>query len=98
MPRQRKDRADTGQQEIVKALRKLGYSVITGMDDLLIGHNGKNYWIELKRKESRSKRTGEILESFIKPGQKELLETYRGQYAIVCSLDEILEIIKRDSK
>ena len=94
MPRQRKDRIDDNQQQIVKDLRKLGYSVITGMDDLLIGHNGRNYWIELKRPESRSKRTGEILPSFIKEGQKELLATYRGQYAIVTSLDEILELIK----
>jgi len=93
MPRQRADRIDTGQAEIVKALRKMGYSVITGMDDLLIGHNGINYWIELKRPESRSKRTGEILPSYIKEGQKQLLITYKGQYAMCTSLDDILRVI-----
>ena len=95
MPRTRKDRTDTGQQAIVKALRKRGYSVITNMDDLLIGHNGVNYWIELKRPESRSKRTGEILPSFIKEGQKELLRTYKGQYALCTCLEDIIEIVEK---
>ena len=96
MPRRRADRTDNGQQEIVKALRKMGYSVVTNMDDLLIGCNGINYWIELKRHEARSKRTGEILTSFIKPSQKELLQNYKGQYAICTSLDEILQEIHKE--
>jgi len=93
MPRQRKDRADTGQQEIVKSLRKMGYSVITGMDDLIVGAHGLSLWYELKRPDARSKKDGRILDSFIKPSQKTLLETYKGHYRIVCSLQEILEDI-----
>lgn len=47
-------RADKNQQDIVDELRDLGISVLIlsqvggGCPDLLIGHRGKNYLIEVK--------------------------------------------------
>ncbi len=86
MPRRRKDRVDSNQAEIVKDLRKLGYSVIPGHDDILVGKNGRTYWFELKEN-SKSK---------LQPSQEELLEEYQGHYKIVWSLDMILEDIKNN--
>ncbi len=63
------------------------------MDDILVGHAGKNFWIELKTPDCVSKKTGKIKESEIKPSQKKLRAEWRGQYAICSSLEEILEII-----
>ena len=94
MPRRRADKIDSNQPEIVKDLRKMGYSVVTDMDDLIVGVSGLTLWYELKRPEARSKRTGKILDSFIKEGQKTLLRTFKGHYRIVCSLQDILEDIK----
>lgn len=92
MPRRRKDRIDNNQVEIVKALRKMGLSVETGMEDILVGHNGKNLWFEIKSSETAvSKRTGQILESAKKDSQKRLEKEWQGHYRIVATLDEILE-------
>ena len=78
-------RVDANQADIVKALRKInGVTVELGMDDLLIGYKGVNYWIELKE-------VGK--EKQIKPHQAMLAETWEGQYLITSSLDEILELM-----
>ncbi len=51
MPR-RAPRRDQNERSIVEALRKAGASVQyideRGCPDLMVGHNGKNYWIEVK--------------------------------------------------
>jgi hypothetical protein len=79
---------------MVGYLRRLpGVSVALDHDDILCGYRNFNYWFELKSKEQISKRTGEVLESAIKPSQKRLRETWTGQYNIVTSTEEILEII-----
>jgi hypothetical protein len=84
-------RIDRNQGQIVKALRKIrGVTVQTGMDDLLVGYKGFTYWYELKEPEKVSKKTGELLESAIKPSQKKLRDTWKGHYRIVWSLDQIL--------
>lgn len=98
MPRQRKDRADDNQKQIVADLRMLGYSVITGMDDLIVGIKGRSFWYEVKRPESRSKRTGLILDSFIKPSQKKLQVEYKGHYALVTCTTDILKDIDEQLK
>lgn len=41
-------KSDANQKEIVKSLRKLGFSVETNHDDILVGANGVTYWIEIK--------------------------------------------------
>lgn len=84
MPRRRKDRIDTNEGEIVKVLRDRGYSVVTGMDDIVVGHNGRTYWYEIK--------TGPRAE--IKPGQLELLDTFKGHYAIVWTAQMIINEVE----
>lgn len=83
-------RVDINQQEIVQALRSMGVSVITGMDDILAGYNGKTYWFEIKSANAVSKKTGEILESKKKSSQVKLEKEWRGHYAIVSCLEDIL--------
>ncbi len=89
-------KSDSNQKEIVKSLRKLGFSVETNHDDILIGAHGATYWIEIKNPDCVSPKTGKIRESAKKEGQKTLEQTWKGQYNIVSSLEEILEIIKED--
>jgi len=91
MPRRRADKVDSNQSQVVKELRKLGYSVVTNMDDLIVGHAGRTYWYELKQPESRSKKTGLILDSYKKPGQIELEKTFQGHYRVVTCTEDILE-------
>jgi len=86
-------RTDSNEKDIVKALRKLGYSVETNHDDILVGADGLTYWFEIKTTDCVSKTTGKIKESAKKESQKILEKTWKGQYKIVSSLEEILEII-----
>ena len=81
---------DSNQIQIVDDLRKLGFSVQTGMDDILVGRCGKTYWFEIKTPDCRSKKTGEILQSAKKKSQITLEAEWRGHYKLVTSLDEIL--------
>ena len=41
-------KVDANQNEIRKELEALGYSVVPGHDDILVGHRGKTYWFEIK--------------------------------------------------
>ncbi len=91
-------KVDRCQPGIVKALRKQGISVQLGVDDIFVGCNGKNYWFELKDEEAVSKKTGEVLESQIKPSQKKLRAEWKGQYSIVSNLEQILEVINEVSE
>ena len=72
---------DANQPEIVKELRALGYSVAVGHDDILVGHNGKTYWFEIKVNER----------SDIKDTQKKLIAEWTGHYAIVWTTEMILK-------
>jgi len=84
-------RTDKNQAEIVKALRKMGFSVYLDVDDILVGHNEFNFWYEIKEPDSVSKKTSKILESKKRPSQKRLEKEWKGHYKIVSRLDEILE-------
>ena len=83
-------KCDSNQPQIVKDLRKMGYSVQTEVNDILVGHLGKTYWFEIKAPSCRSKKTGEILQSAKKKSQITLEAEWRGHYKLVTSLDEIL--------
>jgi hypothetical protein len=87
-------RTDDNEKHIVKALRKLGYQVETGHDDILVAANNRNYWYEIKQKKHVSKKTGLINESAKKPSQIRLEKEWKGHYKIVSSLDEVLKEIK----
>jgi hypothetical protein len=103
MPRRRADRIDDNQSMIVKQLRAIpGITVETGKDDILVGccdRNGvpRTWWFEIKNPDTISKKTGEIIPSKIKSGQKELCKKWLGQYDIVTSLDEIINVIFKQS-
>ncbi len=81
--RKHNHRADGNQKEIVDGLRKLGVSVEVGHDDILVGYQGKNYWVEIKTKDR----------FVIGENQKELLKNWKGQYLVAFSLDDVLEEI-----
>lgn len=77
-------KVDANQKEIVKALRDIpGVSVETGHDDLLIGRDGKTYWVEIKESEK----------ACLQPSQEKLLENWNGHYMIAWNIDMILEEI-----
>ena len=89
------NKTDGNQKDIVKHLLEIpGISVKTNVDDILVGYNKVNYWFEIKRPD-RSNKKGELYNRNRKTekNQIDLLETWRGQYAIVSTLEQILEAI-----
>lgn len=86
---------DQNQPEIVKALRKMGYTVQTGMDDILVGAKGRTFWFEIKDPDKTVKQNGEYKAGAIKDSQIKLLAEWQGHYAVVHSLEEILDEIGR---
>ena len=92
--KRRAAKVDANQVEMVKVLRTIpGLKVESDHDDILVGFQGKNYWFEIKNPDSISKKTNKILDSRKKDHQIELEKNWTGQYDIVTSLGEILEII-----
>ena len=92
-------KVDANQSDIVKQLRKLGYSVQVGHDDILVGHKGKTLWYEIKDPEKTlSKKTGELLPSAIKLSQQALMSTWSGHYQIVWTLEQILADIASETE
>ncbi len=84
-------KVDKNQPEIVNALRKIpGVKVQVGMDDILVGYKGKNYWFEIKEPDTVSTVTHQVKPSKIKQSQHKLIEHWTGQYSIVWSIDQIL--------
>jgi Holliday junction resolvase len=81
-------RVDSIQRQITESLRKLGITVLVlsnlghGCPDLLLGHLGKNYLIELKCGKNE-------LTSF----EKRFFEEWKGQADIAHNLDEILQLL-----
>lgn len=97
MPRRtsRYDKRDQNERDIVKALLEIpGVSVQEGHDDLLIGHKGVNYWVEVKNP-SEVDKSGRPYAKKSKSAKKqaEISETWKGQYDIVTTLEQILVII-----
>jgi hypothetical protein len=86
-------KVDENQPDIVKDLRKLGYSVVVGHDDILVGSGGKTYWFEIKEPSTVSKKTGQVRPSEIKKSQKTLMKEFKGHYSIVWTLEQILDEI-----
>lgn len=75
-------RVDANQPAIVEALRKAGYSVAPGHDDILVGKGGITLWVEIK--------DGEKKKSQLKPSQVALLKDWRGAYIVATSEEEIM--------
>ena len=86
-------RIDENQNQIVSVLRAYGFSVQVGMDDLLVGFNGRSYWFEIKDPSKTKKKNGDYKAGAVKPSQQKLLDAWKGHYSICCSAEEILEEI-----
>ena len=95
MTLRRASKIDTNQPEIVKALRKLGYSVlhvhvIKNAFDILVGANGFNYAFEIKDGSlppSRKKLT---------PGEQDFFNSWQGQVNVAECLEDILKVINQE--
>jgi len=90
-------RTDTNHTTIVDALRSMGCTVQSlaavgkGCPDLLVGYSGKNYLLEIKDgKKPPSKRA-------LTPDQTAWHRAWRGHVAVVCSVDEALDVIWNDA-
>jgi hypothetical protein len=98
MPRRRKDKIDSNQQDIVNDLRKIpGVTVEVGHDDILVGCMDKDfvprtYWIEIKNPELTNK-NGKVYPSAIKKSQKVLIKKWLGHFAICTTLNDVLKEI-----
>ena len=86
-------RIDDNQKEVVSQLRKLGVSVaITsmlgkGFPDLVLGHQNKNFLIELKDgSKTKSRKT-------LTEDEEKFFNDWRGQVDKCESLDDICRII-----
>ena len=83
---------DENQKEIAEYLRAHGYSVkyIKSPCDLLVGKNGANCLLEVKRQKSKGKKQGKPTED-----QSKFAATWRGQYDIVETKEQALEVARR---
>ena len=89
----KKARVDANQKEIVSQLRKIGISVLhthqlgSGAPDLVLGHNGLNYLIELKDS-AKSKSQQRLTED-----EEKFMQSWRGNYSVCNTLEQILNVI-----
>lgn len=86
-------RIDDNQPMIIEELRKRGISVKAGMDDILVGHNDKTYWFELKDPEKTLTKKGTYKKGAIKESQIKLSDEWKGHYKVVHCFEQILEEI-----
>ncbi len=82
-------RKDANQDDIVKALRKIGCTVyVIGRPvDLLVGYRAKNFLFDCKRVGF----TGKDLTPF----QKEFFKTWKGQVRAAESAEEAIEVVTK---
>jgi hypothetical protein len=78
------NRVDANQDEIVRALRRVGATVeVIGQPlDLLVGYHGVNYLLECKTKRGT-----------LTMGQVDFTAHWRGHWDVVRSVDEALQAI-----
>jgi len=87
-------RKDANQAAIVEGLRAVGATikVLHVPGDLLVGYQERNYLLEVKRQKTRGRKTMST------PEQLKFQREWRGQYAIVYTLVEALEVIGARAK
>ena len=85
-------RKDHTQDDIVKALRKIGCTVyIIGRPvDLLVGRGVKNFLFDCKKVGFTNKD--------LTPFQKEFFKTWRGQVRAIESAEEAIEVVTKSYK
>lgn len=88
---------DANQSAIVDALRKAGASVQSlsavgaGCPDLLVGFRGRNWLMEVKLLPARGR--VKPSEARLNPAQKRWTVCWRGEVALVRSVDDALAVI-----
>ena len=93
MKHRRAARVDDNQGEIVARLRSLeGVTVELGHDDILVGYEGRTYWVEIKSPSAR-KADGSWKVGSIKADQLRLASDFSGHYLITDAVSEILRDI-----
>jgi hypothetical protein len=86
-------RVDQNQPVIVQALRAVGatvqplHTVKHGCPDLLVGYRGANFVLEVKNPAQRPS------DRKLTPDEKAWHEAWRGQKAVIETIDEALKII-----
>ena len=87
----RRARIDRNHSEIVNALERCGCSVQSlaslgrGCVDLLVGAHGRNFLIEVKAPKGK-----------VTPDQIEWASGWRGQMAIVRSVEEAIAVVRQE--
>ena len=89
-----KARVDTNQPKIVKQIRQLGATVKTvsqvkGFCDIVVGINCKNYLLEIKDPDKPPSQRR------LTPEEIKFKDSWKGQYNVVETIDDILQIINR---
>lgn len=89
----RAKRIDENQPEIVKELRKIpGVAVQLDHDDIIVGFKGVTYWFEIKDPKKTLNKDGTVKKgAHIKKSQLRILEQFTGHYAIIWTLEDILD-------
>jgi hypothetical protein len=88
-------RTDKNQAEIIEGLRAIGATVQDlsqlgkGTPDLLCGYKGRNYLIEVKNCEDRAPRLTHCEEEWIRG--------WKGQVAVITSVEDAIEVITQDA-
>ena len=87
-------KVDANQAAIISGLRKLGIGVlpVNGAVDLVCGHQGRNFLLDIKNPERMTK-AGKSWDDGKSRVQEKLKTEWPGQYAVVKSLDEVLIVI-----
>ena len=90
-------RIDDNQNEIVKMLRMMGYSVAVtsacgkGFPDIVVGRSGINYLFEIKdgnKVPSAQKLT---------EAEQQFSDAWKGQYNVITCVDDAIKILRKSS-
>ncbi len=89
----RSKRVDDNQGDIVKRLRAIkDVTVMLDVNDILVGYSGCNFLFEIKDPDKATK-DGRLPLSQIKKTQIDLLRSWKGNYNIVYTFEEIIHIM-----
>ena len=87
----RRTKADDGQKAIVRTLLAIpGVTVALGHDDVLLGYKDRTFWYELKSRSAFKVDGVTPRKGALKDSQAALLESWRGHYRVVSTVEEIL--------
>ena len=90
----RAKRTDFNQKQVVEGLRKFGMTIAvtsslgSGFPDIVVGYKGKNWLFELKDPEKSPS------QKKLTPHEEEFKASWRGQYNVVETIEDVLKIIK----